>query len=93
MVKIKGNPNPKIGKKPIVVQMNRRPESALLDKLVSQREQSGAPVLHETDLQYDFTVGQLKLMEMHNLSVVMTDDLGKYELAVGPELRVIKRRL
>lgn len=65
----------------------------IIDKWLSARQRQGGPVVIEHNEPMDLTVGQIMLLNHKEISVIMADDLGKYELALGPDRRIIKRRL
>jgi hypothetical protein len=80
------NMNPKPGKKPMLPVTN--PTGMLMNKVLAMR----APVLHEIEASVELTIGQVRLLNKKQITLIMTDDQGRYELAEGPDMSVVKRR-
>lgn len=69
------------------------PTTDKLRYLISQLLNKPKPVLYESDEQYDLTMGQVELLQKSQITFIMSDDLGKYELVLGPDRHIVKRRL
>jgi hypothetical protein len=85
------NKHPKKGFPPFLPTFNAT--SQLFKKLLDQRWLQGGPILVESEIQHNLTIGQVILLKREEITLIMKDDLGKYELVQGDELDVIKRRI
>jgi hypothetical protein len=68
-------------------------ERRVIDTVLKLREAKGEPFMYECITQLDLSFGQATMLQNKQITLVMEDDLGKYELVPGPDRRVVKRRL
>jgi hypothetical protein len=69
------------------------PLNILINQLRFRRNAAGKPILHETSRQYDLTIGQVRFLHSIQVTLLMKDDEGYYELVEGLDNRVTKRRV
>jgi hypothetical protein len=85
------NKHPKKGFPPFLPTFNAT--SLLFKKLLDQRWLQGGPILVESEIQHNLTIGQVILLKREEITLIMKDGLGKYELVQGDKLDVVKRYL